>query len=161
MLANKRYSKNIGASFVELAAGLLIAIPVFLFIFDCITVFIGTQFNEKVCRDAARFAASGPPKSAQQRAQNSVGDANVHKIGFVNSIEVVSVGNSLSDSEIMRASENGGTISGEVTVTTAVNMKPMCLKILSPKQKFLTVQCKQTFPYTYMAPNINIFNSNK
>lgn len=51
-----------GQSFVELAAGLGLLIPVFLCLFDIAICFIADSANETVCRDAARAAAAGVPQ---------------------------------------------------------------------------------------------------
>ena len=50
-----------GQSLAELAAGLMILVPVFLLVFDLAVCIIADTINENVCRDAARAASAGVP----------------------------------------------------------------------------------------------------
>jgi hypothetical protein len=54
-------SRKKGSSLVELGAGLIVLVPIFLYAVDYATIFFAQGFGANVCRDAARAAAAGPP----------------------------------------------------------------------------------------------------
>lgn len=145
--------KKNGASLTELCVGLLIAIPVFLFAFDCAKLIIGVQINDKICREAARVAASGAPSSAELRAGSVVTRANEEKMGKIADLRLVSVSNTARPADIQAVQRNGGTVTGTVTVTTAVDINTFFASWLNPGRQFLTFQSKQSFPYTYVLPS--------
>lgn len=148
----KRQSKN-GTSIIELCFALLLAIPVFLTVFDFAMFAIGSQFNDKACREAARLAASGDPNSAAARASSVILEANDRKMGIIADLRLISVENTASAADIKSAQLNGGSFNGTVTVTTAVTVKSILVHWFSPGQYDLTFQCKQSFPYTYVFPD--------
>jgi hypothetical protein len=150
-MIEKRKTKN-GVSLVELCFGLVIAIPVFLAAFDCAMLAIGMQINEKTCREAARTAATGEPSSANSRANFVISQAQENKSHPIADITLVSVVNSIKNTDINTAKTYGGTVSGAVTVTTAADIESLLVHWFSPKQRYLTIQCQQTFPYTYVFP---------
>jgi len=144
---------NNGTSLIELCAGLIIAIPVFLLLVDCAILIMGLQINDKTCREAARVAASGLPASAELRAQNIVSKADEEKMSMIADLRLVSVVNTLSPVNIKVVQLDGGTISGTVTVTTAAEFRPFFGQWLLTGQKCLTFQSTQSFPYTSVMPN--------
>jgi hypothetical protein len=148
----KRQSKN-GTSIIELCCALLFAIPVFLIVFDFAMFAVGSQFNDKVCREAARLAASGDPHSANARANSVILEANDKKMGIIADLRLISVENTASGTDIKTAQLNGGSFNGTATVTTAVTVKSIMLHWFSPGHSYLTFQCKQSFPYTYVFPD--------
>jgi len=147
---------EIGASLVELFAGLLVSIPIFFCVFGLAIAIIGIQNNDKTCREAARFAANGAPVSAQLRAQSVVDRANEEKPNTVADLRLISVENTLSPNTSEFIQNNGGTVAGEVKVTTAVDVKPFFGNWLFQKQQFWTFQSQHSFPYTYISPNRTI-----
>jgi len=148
----RRQAKN-GASLTELCVGLLVAIPVFLFAFECAKLIIAMQINDNTCREAARVAASGAPASAERRAESVISRANEEKASMISDLRLVSVANTASPADIKNVQRNGGTVSGTVTVTTAAAITTFLARWLTPGGQFLTFQSRQSFPYTYVLPS--------
>jgi hypothetical protein len=141
-----------GVSLVELACGLLLAIPIFLIVFDCAVIAIGLQTNDKVCRESARAAADGNPASAELQARSVIEKANSEKAGIIADLRLVSVENTMNMADLKKLKAIGGTIAGTVTVTTAVDLNPIFIHWLTPNQNIWTFQSRQSFPYTYVVP---------
>jgi hypothetical protein len=143
---NQRIRK--GTSLIELCAGLLITVPIFLLLFDCATFIVCIQINDETCREAARVAAGGAPSTAELRARSIVLKANENKIGMIADLRLVSVISTLSPASMTAVQRDGGTVSGTVTVTTAADTYPFfgCWILLG--KKFLTFQSVKSCPYT-------------
>ncbi len=148
----KQRSKN-GTSIIELCCVILFAIPVLLIAFDFMMLAIGSQFNNKICREAARLAASGDPRLAESKAISVISEANGKKSGIIADLRLVAVKNTANAADMKVAQLNGGTFVGTVTVNTAVSVKSLVVHWFSPGQHYLTLQCKQSFPYTYVFPD--------
>lgn len=153
-----------GQQLIELAAGLIVLIPIFLIIIDLIVFFLAATLNDNACRDAARAASVVQPISAdtsgtlpasspiRQRA-NSVVTKMQHLEGYIIGPRLVQV--SLSG-DFKRPTNQllGGNFEGSVEVRTQVDYKlPASIPGLLPAQVPLTSQ--QSFPLTaVMAPQI-------
>ncbi len=141
-----------GSSLIELVCGLLLAIPVFILLFDSSMLVIGVQINEKVCREAARMAASGEPDSAEARASFVISQAAKESPSMIADLHLVCIENTAAPGDIKYAQLNGGSISGTVAVTTVVVVKSLVVHWFFPGQHYLNFSAKQGFPYTYVFP---------
>src|SRR5271170_2632814 len=80
MINNRRQqSSDSGASLVELLSALVIVVPLILLAIDLGVIYLGVSLNDRVCRSAARSAASGPPSALspgtpQNRADSTIAD---------------------------------------------------------------------------------------
>lgn len=63
---------DFGQSTVEVVCGLVIFVPLILLVIDGITIYGGYSANIKLCSDAARAAASGPPNAISPGTPKSV-----------------------------------------------------------------------------------------
>jgi hypothetical protein len=144
-----------GQSLVELGAGLLVIIPMILVILDLAVLVIAVQTNDNACREAARIAASGDPNSAQIRAQSVINRANTTSHGIVSNFRLISVDLSPANmaSQVAALQPYGGTITGTVTVTTDVDVRPFVVQWVYSGGQPLTFRSRQSFPFTYVVPN--------
>lgn len=157
-------SRKNGQSLVELAAGLLVFVPIVLILIDCLVLALGASTNEEVCRDAARAAASGPPSLYTPAVNRSAGAGTppnerakaVIKRVF-NSAGVVSIEDDVKVLETVKtpvpATPHGGAIIGEVSVeTTAVVYPPFLVRAIVEGGQF-KFKSTRTYPFTYIVPN--------
>lgn len=151
-----------GQSFVEMAAGLLVVIPVILLCIDLATLYMGASLNDNVCRDAARAASVGPPDGInpgepQRRANGVVKKANQ------------TAGAIRLDTNNIQVSENiigklpsapyGGPVKGDVTVTTSVQVYPPFILSMIQGPGGITFTTSKTFSYTWaMASTATLTN---
>lgn len=134
---------NRGQSTVELIAGVVIIIPLVLFLIDASIITVCSFKNDAVCREACRAAASGDPKDCQAAATAEVEKANsggfakfVVENAKANNVEVPATGH--------------GLVSGSVTVKTSANVHaPFVIGLIVPNFK---VESEQSFPITYNIP---------
>lgn len=151
-------------SLVELAAGLMVFVPIILVMIDCAVIMIGVSTNEAACRDAARAASCGPPSALISGAQRSVGPSgspykralsvvkNVYAAGGLVSIsDNLNVKETLSDPTPQ--APQGGPVIGEVSVeTTAEVAPPFLVRIFVPNGTY-QFKSTQNYPYTYVVPS--------
>ncbi len=153
-----------GQQLVELAAGLIVLIPIFLLIVDLIVFYLAATLNDNACRDAARaasviqpIAADGagalPASSPIRQRANSVVTKMQHLDGYIIGPRLVQV--SLSN-DFKRPTNMllGGSFEGRVEVRTQIDYTlPATIPGILPAQVPLTSQ--QSFPLTaVMAPQI-------
>ncbi|HMW90847.1 MAG TPA: pilus assembly protein [Candidatus Obscuribacter sp.] len=146
-----------GQQLVELAAGLLVLIPIFLLIIDMVVFYLAATLNDNACRDAARAASVVQPVTAdgsgnlpasspiRQRADSVVRKMQ-HLDGYIIGPRLVNV--SLSP-DFKRPTNLllGGNFEGSVEVRTQVDYKlPATIPGILPQQVTLTSQ--QSFPLT-------------
>lgn len=139
-----------GASIIELAAGLMIIVPVVLFCIDVATLFMGAQLNASACREAARAASNGPPSAVvagepQRRAETVV--RRVFKTGGA-----VRLQPDIQCTETVRQLPDpnfGGPALGEVTVQTKVHVYPPFLISTVVGPGGVTLTSEHTFPITW------------
>lgn len=72
MKANRRRRLSSGASLIEVIAGLIILIPLFLCILDLSAIIIGQIVNDGLAKRAARAAAQQAQQANAQSAANAV-----------------------------------------------------------------------------------------
>lgn len=144
-----------GQSLVELGAGLLVIVPMILVILDLAMLVIAVQTNDNACREAARIAASGDPASAQLRAQSVIARQNRTSGGMVSNFRIVAVDLVPPDvtQQVAALTPYGGTITGTVTVSTDVDIRPFVVQWVYSGGAPLTFRSRQSFPFTYVVPN--------
>jgi Flp pilus assembly protein TadG len=144
-----------GQSLVELGAGLLVIIPMILVILDMAVLVIAVQTNDNACREAARIAASGDPSSATIRAESVVARANTTAHGIVSNFRLVKVDLAPPGvvGQVAALQPYGGTITGTVTVSTEVDVRPFVVQWVYSGGAPLTFLSRQSFPFTYVVPN--------
>jgi len=145
-----------GQSFVELAAGLIVVIPVVLLCIDIATIYLGVELNSTVCRDAARAASLGAPDAItsgepKRRAEGVVRKAN-KTAGAVRLDPNVQVSENVNQANLPTA-PFGGPIEGDVTVETSVHIYPPFLLSCIAHQSGLKFTTNQTFAYTWTMAN--------
>lgn len=162
---NRKKSKRrtSGQALVELAAGLIVFIPVILLLIDCAVIMIGVSVNEAACRDAARAASSGPPASTFSTAEHVVGSSSspykrassvvkdVYTVGgFVSISQTLTVKEALNDP--VPQAPTGGPFIGTVTVETTANISPPFLIRSVFENGNMQLKNSQRYPYTYVMP---------
>lgn len=158
---NRNRNKK-GQSLVELAAGLLVFVPIILLLIDCGVIMLGVSTNEAACRDAARAAAEGPPallssgsrtvSSGQlpyKRAQRVVKDVYA-AAGLIKIDETLNIKEDIKAP--LPVAPSGGAVIGEVSVeTTADVMPPFLIRVFAENGTY-QFKSTQRFPYTYILP---------
>lgn len=153
--------KNSGQQIIEMAAGLLVLIPVIMGLIDIAVVLIGVNVNDTVCRDAARAAAQGNPLASpgsgsysMDRAQAVVTQRDNQKGGYIAKIQLLTTG---SDGSSVNAGTPlpdptfGGAFTGSVSIVTQTTVKiPAYIPGVVPNQ--IDLKAKQVFPITYQQP---------
>lgn len=151
-----------GQSLCELAAGLIVAIPIFLALVDCSFLLIGAAAADNLCRDAARAAASGPPSIllAGERVVTSTGEPvkrakavmhRVYRLGLPITVreEELRVVETLQNP--MPDATTGGSINGTVVVNSTVDVyPPFILGVVN--RSAIPMKSRHGFPFTYVVP---------
>jgi hypothetical protein len=152
---------DFGQSTVEVVCGLVIFVPLILLVIDGITIYGGYSANIKLCADAARAAASGPPnaispgtpkKRAEATIRNEYGSASSEKVGQFGILHVHP--DCVATEQMTGAPPDpkiGGPIDGQVTIQTTVDVVPPFL-IKQFAKSGITLTTSQTYPYTYNLP---------
>lgn len=145
----RKYRLN-GQSTIEMIAGVIVIMPVILFLFDLAVVLLSVQVNDAACRDAARAAAAGPPSQLTDRANTIVN--NFYKSGgYISKIEVIPNG---TQANITATPDPvyGGPYTGTAQVTTKMTINvPVTVKGILPTQ--VQLNAVHSMPITYIAPN--------
>jgi len=153
-------ARRSGQSLIELTAGLMVLVPVILFLVDFAFILWGVQSNDLVCRDAARAAAAGDPADATARAEAVVSSTGERNSSVITSSILIPPVEVYVTQEPVRQFDRtthqeyspGGSVSGTVKVSTEVEITPFVLKMLLAGQRKLTFQSHQSFPITYIMP---------
>ncbi len=159
MYKEKTVKSSKGQSFVEMAAGLMVVIPIILLIIDCATIYMGVSLNDTVCRDAARAASLGPPdgiKSGEpkRRAEAVVQKAN-KTTGSIQLEPTVKVTENIVGS--LPQAPYGGPVKGDVTISTSVKVYPPFLLSLFAGPHGVDFTTEKNFSYTWtMASTANM-----
>jgi hypothetical protein len=148
-------------SLIEVTVGLVVLAPVLLVLVDLSIAFWAAQSNDTECRNAAQAASSGPPTEANARAQSVLQNWNSHNqskiIGQIQLAEPVNV-------EIKHAPQPqvdlktgerfnpGGTVTGNITVSTEVPFNPFLIHFASGGKSPIRVRSTHSFPITYIQP---------
>lgn len=144
-----------GSSLIELAAGLLVVIPLLLYGIDAATLYMGSSMNADYCREACRAAANGPPDmycanpdyTPKKRAIRVLKNRdNPKSIIRVSTMPVVN--EQIFDPRPQ--APFGGPVNGVVSVKTAVRIYPPFTLPGFPAKLILETQ--QTYPYTWVMP---------
>lgn len=156
--------RKTGQSLVELAAGLMVFVPIVLLLIDCSVIMIGVSTNEAICRDAARAASAGPPATMASAGSHSAGPGtapyqraqavvrNVYAVGGLLKIsETMAINESLQDP--LPQAPQGGAIVGTVTVQTTAEISPPFLIRVFVENGVYQFQNSQSYPYTYVMPS--------
>ena len=132
-----------GQSTVEMIAGVMVIIPLILFLVDASIITVCSFKNDSLCREACRAAASSDPKDCQQIAGREIEKANTG--GFAK----YSLVNAKASNVEVPASGHG-LVSGSVSVRTAgLVHAPFVIGLVVPNFK---VESEQSFPITYNIP---------
>jgi hypothetical protein len=148
-----------GSSLVELGAGLIVLVPIFLYGLDYASVFLADLFNANICRDAARAAVSGPPT---MYCPNGMSDANRPRMRAKAVIDRSSQTNAIIQVKpLFKQFENvqspfpqapyGGPVKGWVRIQTSANLNPPFLLPYVDKAVVLTHE--EQFPFTWVMPS--------
>jgi hypothetical protein len=136
-------------STIELMAGLMILLPLFLAALDITIIIVANQVNDNACRDAARVAANGRPTADEttSRAELVLRRAS-QSSGYIHGPTLISV----TPVDIKPPSANfGGSYQGNVRVETKVTVNlPVPIPGLLPAiQEFYA---SQEYPVTFIEP---------
>lgn len=154
---NSKRARSSGQSIVELGVGLLVLLPILLFMLNCLFVAIGATLNDFVCRDAARAAAAGAPSRMLVGTNRKVTNGGprdrvlaiikkVYNVGLPMKVrENVSVTETVRD---VPPEADGGAIDGEVTVTTTIDIYPPV--VVQGMGSSVQLKSKHSMPITYM-----------
>ncbi|HEY9755908.1 MAG TPA: hypothetical protein V6C97_12150 [Oculatellaceae cyanobacterium] len=150
-----------GQSLVEVTSGLVLIFAVVLALADLGAVIYACALNDTACRNAANAAAAGSPGEANYRAQLIISRANAG--GFNSSFAdfelVPPVKTDITAQPLLRVDPEthqtfspGGLVSGNVEVTTQVEVKPFVLGAILKGRVPLTFRSTQSCPIRYMEP---------
>src|ERR1700709_1580743 len=128
---NGCYARELGQSLVEVVTGLVVIIPIVLALMVFVAVIYAISLNEAACRNAARAAAAGNPGEAKDRAQLIIAQANSGQFNsyFAHFAVVEPIRSVITaqpalqiDAETDKPFNPGGLVSGNVSVTTEVEV---------------------------------------
>ncbi len=162
IIARRRNRK--GQSLAELAAGLMVFIPIILLLVDCSVIMIGVSTNEAVCRDAARAASAGPPASLISGSSHGVGpSAGPYKRALTVVKDIYAAGGLVKISETLAIKEalqdplpvapQGGPVIGSVTVETTADISPPFFIRVFVENGTYQFKNTQSYSYTYVVPS--------
>lgn len=144
----------------ELAAALVIIVPLVLLVIDCVVITIGAAINDQVCRDAARAAASGPPGSLITGINRTVPAGSPpysRALAVVQHIWVSNIPAKVRDALILTETvsdvppaEIGGPIEGDVSVETTVDVYPPFLLRTLVGSAGIAFHSRHDVTYTYI-----------
>lgn len=148
----RRSSSRSGQALVELAAGLIVVIPLLLIVIDCAIICIGASLNDSVCRDAARAAASGPPSNLNPGAPTQRAVTVIKHIYYssmpMKVREAIVIAENVRD---VPPQFMGGGVDGDVTLQTTIDIyPPFLVRAIGAKQ--VVLKSKHTVPITYVRP---------
>jgi hypothetical protein len=159
---DQRVVRDCGQSTLEILFGLVIFVPLILLAIDLFTVYNGCSLNDRICRDAARAASSGPPNaldagSPKQRADGVIRDVyNEATVRKYNVLGTVHLHPDCVVTEQLSApipdKSLGGPIDGQITVETTVDVIPPFIIKGFVGPNGISLSTHQTFPYTYIVP---------
>lgn len=162
-----RYSRKRGQSIIELCVGLTVLVPIVLLVFDLAVIVMAVQINDSTCREAARVAASGnlgdlsinslATSDLYKRANAVVLRANTQSAGILSNFALFALTTNPPEASIkatiLSLGNTGGPVTGTVSVTTTVEVRPFLVKYAYNGGAPLVFQSRQSFPFTYVVPN--------
>lgn len=145
---------NRGLSSAELAAGLVVAVPIFLAIFELAMILIIAQATDSVAREASRVASAGDPQQAGTRVQNVINQANQQQRIMASQMALGSCTFNPTDLLVQESKmiPFGGTLNGDVTVQITCQIKPWLFSLFTNNQP-ITFKAQKTYPFSYLVPN--------
>lgn len=150
-----------GQSLVEVVTGLTIIVPIALALIDLSAVLYAISLNDTACRNAARAAATGSPGEAKLRAESIVLQANSGQFNssFAHFSLLTPVRSTIKVQPAMQIDPDtdkpfnpGGLVTGDVSVTTEVEVKPFVMSMILKGQTPLVFRSTQNCPIRYMQP---------
>jgi hypothetical protein len=154
-----KHRKRKGSSLIELGAGAMVVIPIFLYGVDYASVFFANQFNANVCRDACRAAAAGPPTMfcpgttgdpyrPRKRAEKIIKRSS-QSGAWIRVLPTFKLWESVNPPVPIPA--YGGPVNGWVRVQTTAELNPPFL--LPMVDKVVSLTREEQFPYTWVMPS--------
>lgn len=153
-----------GHSTVELAAGLIICVPIFLCVIDLGFIALGAAANDSVCREASEAAASGPPSTtaAPSTRQLTSGQSGYDRaVSVIKIHQPTNVPAKVSEQPVVSEmlidvppEDQGGPIDGEVSVTTTVTITPPFLVGAYYGKTGINLSSKHIAPFTYVVRKV-------
>jgi hypothetical protein len=131
----------------------MVLVPIILVLFDLSVIVLGVQLNDATCREAARVAALGDPSTCSTRAQAVINRANNQGSSMLSNFQMLSCNSTITAAQIASMQPFGGPLSGQVSVTTEVDIKPFVVHLVYTGSSPLHFQSVQIYPYTYTVPN--------
>lgn len=149
--------------------GLMVLVPIVLLVFDLAVIVMAVQINDSTCREAARVAASGDLGSLKtnslaasdmhKRADAVVKRANTQSAGLLSNFVLFNVSTNPDEASIRNTitslGNTGGPVTGTISVTTTVEVRPFLVKYAYNGGAPLVFQSRQSFPFTYVVPNMS------
>jgi hypothetical protein len=154
-------SRCTGQSLVEVVSGLVVIFGIFLGLTDLGSVIYAISLNDATCRNAASAAAAGSPGEVNYRAQLIIDRANSGGFNacFAHFALIPPVKCAITtqpslqvDTQTGQTFSPGGLVTGNVEVTTEVEVRPFVVGILLKGKTPLIFRSTQTFPIRYMQP---------
>jgi len=145
-----------GQHLVELMAGLIVVIPVFMMLIDLVFVFMAVQVNDSASRDAARAASQVPPELGAPAGDSEVPPTAAMYLR-ANAVLKQMYGNSVCKPEIKAMTldnmtrpdgQLGGLFGGQVSVRTEAKVVPPVAIPLVTDSLTFTHKSFSTFPLT-------------
>lgn len=157
--SRKGSRRRAGQSLTELAAALVFMTPIILAAIDGLTILMGAALNDSTCRDAARAAASGPPGDQAVGTRSVASDKTPYRRASAviknvyNTNLPMKIRDSLQVSETVidfpPAAMGGGSLDGEVSVQTVIDIYPPFLIKALVGPEGISLKTKHIVPYTY------------
>lgn len=154
-----RSTRQAGQSLSELAGALIVMTPILLAAIDGGTILIGAAINDSTCRDAARAAASGPPGDQSTGTRTVSSDKAPYKraVAVVKNVYrtdlPMKIRDALQITETVKdyppANMGGGSLDGEISVQTVIDVYPPFLIHLLIGEDGLSLKTKHIVPFTY------------
>ncbi len=154
--------QQVGHSMIELAAGLIVCVPVFLAVIDLAFIGMGASANDAVCRLAAEAVAAGPPSTSNAPSTNKL---SAGQSGFDIAVSVIKLHQptklpaQVSDQPAVTEQlvdvpppDQGGSVEGEVSVTTTVLITPPFIIGAYYGKNGVSLSSKHVVPFTYVVP---------
>jgi hypothetical protein len=142
-----------GQSLLEVSLALVVIVPILVILCDLALVVLTVQANHSTCREAARLAASGDPSTANLRALAIIARANRSANGFISNFALDGLETTVKPAQLASLNPFGGTITGSVTASTHVELRPFLVQWLYAGKPLLIFHSRQSYPFTYVVPN--------
>jgi len=149
---------------IEMIGALIVCVPIVLSVIDLGFIAMGASANDSVCREAADAAASGPPSTNVAPSTNQL---SAGKSGYDLAVSVIKVHQptnvpaKVSETPDVTESltdvpppEQGGSVDGEISVTTTVVITPPFLIGAYFGKNGLSLTSKHVVPFTYIVPKV-------